>query len=121
MRIEDVVERFYEAWNQMDYVAAEDLVGPSVIEFDMRDRKEPQSWVLRKMQTREEFLDTIVSEWTDTVDPWYYNQDTHKYIKEVEFFDISVWDDLAIAIVRERLVGLSGPASSWQGIALAAR
>ena len=112
-QIEDVVKRFYEAWNQQDYVAAEELVGHSVIELDLRDRKEPQSWVLRKMQTREEFLDAIVGEWTGT-DDRYYNPDTHKYIKEVELFDISVWDDLAMAMVQERLVGLSGPANSWE-------
>ena len=45
-QIQDVVQRFYEAWNQQDFVAAEDLIGESVVELDMRSRQEPQTWIL---------------------------------------------------------------------------
>ena len=70
-QIQDVVQRFYEAWNQQDFVVAEDLIGESVVEIDMRSRQEPQTWILRKAQSREEFLDGIVVEWTGG-DAWDY-------------------------------------------------
>ncbi len=112
-QIQDVVQRFYEAWNQQDFVAAEDLIGESVVELDMRGRREPQTWILRKVQSREEFLDGIVSEWTGG-DGWDYDQEIHKYIKEAEFFDIFLWGDRAMAITQERLVGVSGPVGAEQ-------
>lgn len=112
-QVQSVVEAFYDAWNQQDFVAAESLIGHSVIEFSMRDRSEPQTWVLQKLQTREDYLDGITGEWAGE-DGRDYDPDIHKYIKEVEFFDIYIWDDLAMAIAQERLVGLSGPVSKWQ-------
>ena len=110
---QDVVQRYYEAWNQQDFVAVEDLIGESVIEFSMRDRKEPQSWVLQKLQSRDDFLDAIIPEWTGE-DGRDYNPDIHKYIKQVEYFDTYLWDDRAMVIVLERLVGLAGPTGQKQ-------
>lgn len=107
-QIQDVVQRFYEAWNQQDFVAAEDLIGASVVELDMHNRREPQTWILRKAQSREEFLDGIVVEWTGG-DGWDYDQEIHQYIKQVELFDILLWGDRALAITKEHLVGIAGP------------
>ena len=112
-QIQDVVQRFYEAWNQQDFVVAEDLIGESVVELDMRSRQEPQTWLLRKVQSREEFLDGIVVEWTGG-DAWDYDPEIHQYIKKAEFFDILLWGDRAMAITQEHLVGVSGPVGDKQ-------
>ena len=112
-QIQDVVQHFYEAWNQQDFVAAEDLIGESVVELDMRDRREPQTWILRKVQSREEFLDGIVGEWTGG-DGWDYDPEIHQYIKKAEFFDIFLWGDRAMAITQERLVDASGSVGKEQ-------
>ena len=112
-QVQDVVQRFYTAWNQQDFVAAEALVGESVVELDMHRRQEPQTWSLRKVQSREQFLDGIVGEWTGG-DGWDYDPEIHQYIKEAEFFDIFLWDDRAMAITQEHWVGLSGPTGEEQ-------
>ena len=112
-QIQDVVQRFYEAWNQQDFVAVENLIGESVVELDMRSRQEPQTWILRKVQSREEFLDGIIGEWTGG-DAWNYDQEIHQYIKQAEFFDVFLWGDRAMAITQEHLVGVSGPVGDEQ-------
>ena len=111
-QVEALVQRFYDAWNEQDFVAAEDLVSDVFIRFDLNDRREPQTWTLQKIQRREAFLDGIVSEWTG-LDGRDYNPETHQYTKEVEFYDIHIQDGLAVAIVRERRVGLDGPHGDW--------
>ena len=79
----------------------------------MRSRQEPQTWILRKVQSREEFLDGIVVEWTGG-DGWDYDPEIHKYIKKAELFDIFLWGDRAMAITQEHLVGVSGPVGDEQ-------
>lgn len=112
-QIKALIQRFYQAWNEQDFVVAEDLVADVFIQFDLNNRREPQTWGLEKIQPRDAFLDGIVGEWTGP-DGRDYDPDIHKYTKEVEFYDIQIRDGLALAIVGERRVGPDGPHGDWQ-------